>query len=218
MDQSFMFDEYEKTKTRTFLTILGVVIGVISVVTLLAVGIGVRQEMINTMVDSESICQIRVTGATGSKHKDRMIMDQTVKTFQELEYVSSVYPTYEMYVTITNGKYSYDGAITGIPQSELAKLKYTKTSKQTTSSVKPVLIMGNKVTSLFYNPETEQTYDVTEKKKQRHGSEKVDLSFWDSQEMAPVKIEVGAVIDSGEDTYNRDSQSIYCDLDVLKSF
>lgn len=77
-----------------------------------------------------------------------------------------------MYVTITNGKYSYDGAITGIPQSELAKLKYTKTSKQTTSSVKPVLIMGNKVTSLFYNPETEQTYDVTEKKKQRHGSEK----------------------------------------------
>lgn len=172
MDQSFMFDEYEKTKTRTFLTILGVVIGVISVVTLLAVGIGVRQEMINTMVDSESICRIQVTGATGGKHKDRMIMDQTVKTFQELEYVSSVYPTYEMYVTITNGKYSYDGAITGIPQSELAKLKYTKTSKQTTSSVKPVLIMGNKVTSLFYNPETEQTYDVTEKKKQRHGSEK----------------------------------------------
>ena len=155
----------KRRKTRTFLTILGVVIGVISVVTLLAVGIGVRQEMINSMVDSESICRIQVTGATGGKHKDRMIMDQTVKTFQELEYVSSVYPTYEMYVTITNGKYSYDGAITGIPQSELAKLKYTKTSKQTTSSVKPVLIMGNKVTSLFYNPETEQTYDVTEKKK-----------------------------------------------------
>lgn len=209
----------KRRKTRTFLTILGVVIGVISVVTLLAVGIGVRQEMINSMVDSESICRIQVTGATGGKHKDRMIMDQTVKTFQELEYVSSVYPTYEMYVTITNGKYSYDGAITGIPQSELAKLKYTKTSKQTTSSVKPVLIMENKVTSLFYNPETEQTYDVTEKKKAETWiGKKVDLSFWDSQEMTPVKIEVGAVIDSGEDTYNRDSQSIYCDLDVLKSF
>ena len=209
----------KRRKTRTFLTILGVVIGVISVVTLLAVGIGVRQEMINTMVDSESICQIRVTGATGGKHKDRMIMDQTVKTFQELEYVSSVYPTYEMYVTITNGKYSYDGAITGIPQSELAKLKYTKTSKQTTSSVKPVLIMGNKVTSLFYNPETEQTYDVTEKKKAEAWiGKKVDLSCWDSQEMAPGKIDVGAIIDSGEDTYNRDSQSVYCDLDVLKSF
>jgi ABC-type antimicrobial peptide transport system permease subunit len=90
----------KRRKTRTFLTILGVVIGVISVVTLLAVGIGVRQEMINSMVDSESICRIQVTGATGGKHKDRMIMDQTVKTFQELEYVSSVYPTYEMYVTI----------------------------------------------------------------------------------------------------------------------
>lgn len=60
---------------------------------------------------------------------------------------------------------------------------------------------------------------MTEKKKAETWiGKKVDLSFWDSQEMAPVKIEVGAIIDSGEDTYNRDSQSVYCDLDVLKSF
>ena len=155
----------KRRKTRTFLTILGVVIGVISVVTLLAVGIGVRQEMINTMVDSESICRIRVTGATGGKHKDRMIQDQTVKAFQELDDVESVYPFYELYVTLTNGKYSYDGVITGIPQSELAKKDYTKTSRRTTSNVKPVLVMGDKTAALFYNPDTDQTYDTAEKKK-----------------------------------------------------
>ena len=208
-----------RRKTRTFLTILGVVIGVISVVTLLAVGIGVRQEMINTMIDSESICQIRVTGATGGKHKDRMIQDQTVKAFQELDDVESVYPFYELYVTLTNGKYSYDGVITGIPQSELAKKDYTKTSRRTTSNVKPVLVMGDKTASLFYNPDTDQTYDVTEKKKAESWiGKKMDLSFWDLQDSTSVRLEVGAVIDNGEDTYNRDSQSVYCDLDVLKSF
>lgn len=50
----------KRRKIRTLLTVLGVVIGVISVVTLLAIGIGVKAEMINTMVDSESICQITV--------------------------------------------------------------------------------------------------------------------------------------------------------------
>lgn len=209
----------KRRKTRTFLTILGVVIGVISVVTLLAVGIGVRQEMINTMIDSESICQIRVTGATGGKHKDRMILDQTVKAFQELDDVDSVYPFYELYVTLTNGKYSYDGVITGIPQSELTKKNYTKTSRRTTSNVKPVLVMGDKTASLFYNPDTDQTYDTAEKKKAESWiGKKMDLSFWDSQDSTSVRLEVGAVIDSGEDTYNRDSQSVYCDLDVLKSF
>ena len=209
----------KRRKTRTFLTILGVVIGVISVVTLLAVGIGVRQEMINTMVDSESICRIQVTGATGGKHKDRMIQDQTVKAFQELDDVESVYPFYELYVTLTNGKYSYDGVITGIPQSELAKKDYTKTSRRTTSNVKPVLVMGDKTAALFYNPDTDQTYDTAEKKKTESWiGRKMELSFWNSQDTVPVKLEVGAVIDSGEDTYNRDSQSVYCDLDVLKSF
>ena len=209
----------KRRKTRTFLTILGVVIGVISVVTLLAVGIGVRQEMINTMVDCESICRIQVTGATGGKHKAPMIQDQTVKAFQELDDVESVYRFYELYVTLTNGKYSYDGVITGIPQSELAKKDYTKTSRRTTSNVKPVLVMGDKTAALFYNPDTDHTYDTAEKKKTESWiGRKMELSFWNSQDTVPVKLEVGAVIDSGEDTYNRDSQSVYCDLDVLKSF
>ena len=40
----------KRRKIRTFLTVLGVMIGVISVVALLAVGIGVKNEMIDSAV------------------------------------------------------------------------------------------------------------------------------------------------------------------------
>ena len=48
----------KRRKVRTFLTILGVMIGVISVVALMSVGLGVKKEMIDSVVDSGSVNQI----------------------------------------------------------------------------------------------------------------------------------------------------------------
>lgn len=45
----------KRRKVRTFLTVLGVMIGVMSVVALLSVGIGVKEEMIDSMVSSGSV-------------------------------------------------------------------------------------------------------------------------------------------------------------------
>lgn len=45
----------KRRKIRTFLTVLGVMIGVISVVALMSVGLGVKKEMIDSVVDSGSV-------------------------------------------------------------------------------------------------------------------------------------------------------------------
>ena len=50
----------KRRKIRTFLTVLGVMIGVISVVALMSVGLGVKKEMIDSVVDSGSVNQIKV--------------------------------------------------------------------------------------------------------------------------------------------------------------
>ena len=60
----------KRRKIRTFLTVLGVMIGVISVVALMSVGLGVKKEMIDSVVDSGSVNQIKVYSETGGKHKD----------------------------------------------------------------------------------------------------------------------------------------------------
>ena len=82
----------KRRKIRTFLTVLGVMIGVISVVALLAVGIGVKNEMIDSAVASGSVNQITIYSATGSKHKDRMITDRTISTLTDLANVDGCYP------------------------------------------------------------------------------------------------------------------------------
>ncbi len=46
----------------------------------------------------------------------------------------------------------------------------------------------------------------------------MDVSFLDNDGTTPVKLEIAAVIDSGSNEYSRTSQSIYCDIEVLKSF
>lgn len=95
----------KRRKIRTFLTVLGVMIGVISVVALLAVGIGVKNEMIDSAVASGSVNQITIYSETGSKHKDRMITDRTISTLTDLANVDGCYPLYEVPVSMKYGEY-----------------------------------------------------------------------------------------------------------------
>lgn len=90
----------KRRKIRTFLTVLGVMIGVISVVALLAVGIGVKNEMIDSAVASGSVNQITIYSETRSKHKDRMITDRTISTLTDLANVDGCYPLYEVPVSM----------------------------------------------------------------------------------------------------------------------
>ena len=63
----------KRRKIRTFLTVLGVMIGVISVVALLAVGIGVKNEMIDSAVASGSVNQITIYSETRSKDRKSVV-------------------------------------------------------------------------------------------------------------------------------------------------
>ena len=118
VDMEFVLYEYEAEK-GTFLTILGVTIGVILVVALLAVGLGVKNEMIDSVIAGGSVNQIKVYSEAGGKHKDRMITDRTVNPFSEITNVSGCYPIYEIPVTMRYGSYEYYGELVGIPGNEL---------------------------------------------------------------------------------------------------
>ena len=113
----------KRRKIRTFLTVLGVMIGVISVVALMSVGLGVKKEMIDSVVDSGSVNQIKVYSETGGKHKDRMITDKTIETFSKFSNVSGCYSVYEVPVTMKYGEYEYYGNLVGVPGDELSTWK-----------------------------------------------------------------------------------------------
>lgn len=231
----------KRRKVRTFLTILGVMIGVISVVALMSVGLGVKKEMIDSVVDSGSVNQIKVYSETGGKHKDRMITDKTIETFSKISNVSGCYSVYEVPVTMKYGEYEYYGNLVGVPGDELSTWKLVNGENVIKDSDGKGVAAGSSVGKLFFNPNTYTSFEKKEKK--GIGSltgRRFDTVFgWGDENAKTVKLKLTGVLadesadkasddDSDDDsdntegevytsTYSEKSQTIYCDMDYLKS-
>lgn len=230
---------------RTFLTVLGVMIGVISVVALLAVGIGVKNELIDSVIDSGSVNQIKIYSENSGRHKDKMITDRTVKTFEEIPHISACYPVYEIQVVMTYGQYEYWGELVGIPRDVLDsyELKNGGMSPARQSS-RPELIAGSGVGKLFMNQKNYESYQKMERKGiESLVGKRIDTAIgWNSSgetSMSKVKLKLAGVIadDTGTaqdiqvdedesgyvdedslglaETYSEQSQTIYCDIESL---
>ena len=73
------FMNMKRRKVRTVLTVLGAAIGVVSLVSLLAIGIGVKKELIGSMLASESVNKITITGENYGRNKEKMLTDSTIE-------------------------------------------------------------------------------------------------------------------------------------------
>ena len=227
----------KRRKIRTFLTVLGVMIGVISVVALMSVGLGVKKEMIDSVVDSGSVNQIKVYSETGGKHKDRMITDKTIETFSKFSNVSGCYSVYEVPVTMKYGEYEYYGNLVGVPGDELSTWKLINGENVIKDSDGKGFAAGSSVGKLFFNPNTYTSFEKKEKK--GIGSltgRRFDTVFgWGDENAKIVKLKLTGVLADGSadkasdddsdntegevytSTYSEKSQTIYCDMDYLKS-
>lgn len=231
----------KRRKIRTFLTVLGVMIGVISVVALMSVGLGVKKEMIDSVVDSGSVNQIKVYSETGGKHKDRMITDKTIETFSKFSNVSGCYSVYEVPVTMKYGEYEYYGNLVGVPGDELSTWKLVNGENVIKDSDGKGFAAGSSVGKLFFNPNTYTSFEKKEKK----GiglltGRRFDTVFgWGDENAKTVKLKLTGVLadesadkasdDDSDDesdntegevytsTYSEKSQTTYCDMDYLKS-
>lgn len=227
----------KRRKIRTFLTVLGVMIGGISVVALMSVGLGVKKEMIDSVVDSGSVNQIKVYSETGGKHKDRMITDKTIETFSKFSNVSGCYSVYEVPVTMKYGEYEYYGNLVGVPGDELSTWKLINGENVIKDSDGKGFAAGSSVGKLFFNPNTYTSFEKKEKK--GIGSltgRRFDTVFgWGDENAKTVKLKLTGVLADGSadkasdddsdntegevytSTYSEKSQTIYCDMDYLKS-
>lgn len=227
----------KRRKIRTFLTVLGVMIGVISVVALLSVGIGVKNEMIDSAVASGSVNQIKVYSEAGGKHKDRMITDRTIDTLSSITNVSGCYPLYEVAVSMKYGEYEYYGNLVGVPGNELGSWDLSYGEKNADSSRTPELIAGSSVGKLFFNQNTYDSYENREKKSivVLIGKRFDTTVGWVGENEKTVKLKLAGVLSDGDkdnnsaqdeesdetmdisEDYSEKSQTIYCDMDSLKS-
>ena len=116
-----------KRKLRTVLTVLGVVIGITSIVVMVALGNGLKESMLENISNYSSITQIAVSGgqsrnANGTQAEERLLNDELVNTLKSMEHVVDVYPQLNVSVIAKSGKYMSYMDITGMTQEGLASL------------------------------------------------------------------------------------------------
>ncbi len=107
------FRNLMRRKARTALTIIGVVIGTISIVVMVSIGIGVNQSFDEMIMQSGSMTVIRVQkyGAVFDEEgnyvdsKEQVLDDSVVEQIRGIEHVRAVSPVINKYVQLYSGKY-----------------------------------------------------------------------------------------------------------------
>lgn len=200
---------------RTVLTILGVVIGVISIVSLLSIGIGVKETVLSEFMSNEQITQITVMGVNEGKRKDKMLTDERMKQFQELDHVTEVYPRLNVEGVSFYKNYVGYGDVIGVPRKYLENITLQYGNLPDMKSLKPEIVMGQGALYMFYNENTGACYIDTIEEAERKtidlSGQNIEVQFGYTDDATKAKLLVTGML-------NNNSYDMYCDMDILKRY
>lgn len=228
-----------KRKLRTVLTVLGVVIGITSIVVMMALGNGLKESMMESISSYSSITQITVNSggmwsSSGEQTEEKLLDDTLVEELLSMEHVVSVYPKLNVSVIAKSGKYMSWMDLCGMTQEGLASLNIP--IAQGTLPEKGgelTLFYGSSVLTDFYVEKT-GNYPYWE-----NGEvPAIDLmnspmfiifdtdAYWSSQNsdsgsttQAPKKylVEASGIMEGEPGEWTTNSSSVYCDMEALKT-
>ena len=114
-----------RRKLRAFLTVLGMVIGVASIVVMVSLGIGIKQATIENFAGTGSLTTIRVTswsyvsmGNGGGSSREKKLNKKAISEFKKIEGVQAVMPLVETNGMLKSGKYAVDASILGVTKEQ----------------------------------------------------------------------------------------------------
>ena len=106
----------KRRKLRTFLTVLGVIIGTASIVVMISLGLGLQQSVYEQVEQSGGITSIQVRGKTSdsmgmyssglsSGEADKYLTDETIEKIKKIENVTFASPQLMMDSVLIQGNY-----------------------------------------------------------------------------------------------------------------
>lgn len=233
-----------KRKLRTILTVLGVVIGVTSIVVMVALGNGLKEAMLENYSNYSSMTQIQLSSYGGyyyfstsnsGQEEEKRLDDALVNELLSMEHVEAVYPRLNFSVMAKTGKYMGYLDLQGVTQEELQTMNISVgKGKLPDSDTELQFFYGNNVLLDFYVEKTgvNPFWENGE-------SPDIDLmedpmfiifdrdAYWSSQGggsgtavKAPKKyiIETAGVMEGELGDWSRNnSYSVFCDIDALKA-
>ena len=225
-------------KLRTVLTIAGIMIGIMSVVTMLTTGIGARKTMLAEVEKAGSSREINVY-TTSYGRKDRLLNDSIVKKIEKLDNVSGVYPVIEAQGEEKLGPYIGWNNLNGVPKEYMELLELETGELPKTNGSRPVLLIDKGVRATLYNDRTWQLYKDSPQGSSPIVGRKLDFRL-DKNLIDDLsedeELETASAGDSKEDdeedesevkyqklkvsgeTSNQYAYEIYTDIDTMKTY
>lgn len=161
-----------RRKLRTFLTVLGVVIGTASIVVMISLGLGMKQSLYREVEQSGGLTTMSVTGTSvgdamvsfgddgDAVEENKYIDDKLIEKMQEIEHVKLVAPVYEMSAMFLKGRYEGNGSIYATtPEGLKAKnIKLSEGHLPKSGGSTLELVYGNLIPTWFYEKGTGNGY------------------------------------------------------------
>ncbi len=208
----------KRRRARTILTLLGVMIGVVAVVSLLSLGMGVKRELLQGYGDDASIRQITAQMQENNQNKKMLLTDHTIEKLAKLDKVANVYPRYEVFANIQVGQYTAYTNLVGIPSEQLSAIALTDASSLSEHARKPEMVIGNAMGYMFFHDNTMTSYQDGDGDLNKWIGEKAKVSLGLGENEITDRLTIAGVMQGDVDAFSEQSQTVYCDLDVLRSY
>lgn len=146
-----------RRKLRTFLTVLGVIIGASSIIVMLSLGFGMTAAFENQVAQWGDLTTINVrkqwVDQSMPGQKQVSLDDKAVMSFKELPNVVAVSPTLETYATIKAGRYESNAPIRGIDPDTMEAFGFeVAEGRLLNSSDKLSVVFGGQMKNSFHDP------------------------------------------------------------------
>ncbi len=201
-----------RRRLRTWLTIIGVMIGTTSMVIMITAAIGAKRTLYEQLEMMENTHEIHVFSDT-TLRKDRLLTDEVVGDIEKIQGVANVYPILDFVGQENLAGYVVYFPITGVTPEYMNKIELGSGCYPASKGMRPELIVGKGATELFYNYEKNFKYTDTAEGGNGMTDKKLDFIFNTSDEEGSeerIKLKV-----SGE-TANPYDYRIYTDMETLK--
>lgn len=218
-----------RRKLRTFLTVLGVMIGTTSIVVMLSLGLGLKAAIMEEVSAYGGMNEIEVY--RNYRNDEVQLNDSALESISAIPGVESVSPILSVSGTFIQGKYSAYANIMGVPQEYLAKIPVGEGRRPEAGSSQLELLLGNSVILDFYVTATYQ-YPYYEKNElanvdlmnktlftqfQSTGYQDPDGN-WVEQPAKKNIFPVVGMVEGDAEEWNQYGYGAYADIDVLKNY
>ncbi|NLY19953.1 MAG: ABC transporter permease [Tissierellia bacterium] len=143
-------------KLRTFLTILGVVIGTTAIIVMLSLGIGMTESVVAMYSSWGDLTSLEVYSGWDEKTgKELKLDDKLVKKLEEIPNVKAVSPTLSKYVTFRVGRMEANLNLVGVKPELMEDLDLEVDKGRTLKNNDEFnLVFGSETKNYFHNPKS----------------------------------------------------------------